>query len=150
MGSSIRELVARGASPYEVEKELGLSPAEVAKLLLSLDGPRRIPKLDIYIYLHERGLKREEVMEVMGIDKETYYAYRTRAIKRRGYKFQRMSRTEELIHHLKSAGSLGIDEIAKRLGLKRSSALQVISRARRKGFVETSGRGENYRVYLKV
>lgn len=144
------ELLRKGASLYEIEREMGLSPAEVVRSILSLgdEAPRKIPKVDMYIYLHERGLSREEVMEAMGIDKDKYYDFRVRAIERRGYRLpkKKVTRVQELIRYLREG--LDIDEIAERMGIERFSVLQIVSRAKREGLVETSGKGKTYRVFL--
>ncbi len=146
----IKELLSKGASLYEIEEELGVSPEELVRSLLLLGGPRRIPKLDMFIYLHERGLGREEVMEIMNLTRDQYYSYRVKAIERRRYRFPRKkTRTEELLEHLKREGFLNVEDIARKFGIKKESVFQLISRARKKGLVETSGRGSTYRVFLK-
>lgn len=146
----IKKLLSKGMSLYEIERELGLKPEELVRTLLSLkDAPRRVPKLDMYIYLHERGLTREEVMRVMRLSRGQYYSYRMKAIERRGYRFQRRTRLIELLEHLKEGnGVLSADQLSEKLGMKKPALYQLISRARKRGMVETCGKGDTYRVIL--
>ena len=154
--SSIRgkilELLRRGKSLYEIERELGIEPKELAKEVLrfyKLRGKHKVKvtKMDVFIYLHERGASREEVVEVMGASKEWYYGMRNRVRMLRGYSFpRRKSRVDELVEYVRK--ELDVDEIAKRMGVSRATLMQIISRARKMGLVRTKGKGRNYRVYL--
>lgn len=150
MSERIRELLSKGASLYEIEREVGIEPKEVVKEVLRLGRiPRSITKLDMFIYLHERGASREEVMEAMGLTKEGYYGYRSKARSVRGYRFpRRKSRLEEAVEYLREG--LSVDEIAQRMGIKRYSVMHLISQARRRGLVKTRGKGRSYEVKVLV
>ena len=142
-------MVARGASLYEMGRELEVSPEELVKVLLSARLPKRIPKLDMFVYLHERGFTREEVMKVLKLSKPQYYAYRVKARKWRSYYFPRRTKLKEMVEHLRREGCLSADELARRLGTSRTAVVQLVHRARKAGLVKTNGmKGDGYRICI--
>jgi len=144
----VSEMIKKGKSLYEMEKETGVSPVELVKFIRKHRkelGIRLVNRYDMFIYLHERGCSREDVMEAIGLDKNGYYDLRTKVSIRRGYKVKKKSRMKEFLELVDKG--LELNEVAKKMGVKREAVFQMISRARRKGYVETK-MNERYSVFL--
>jgi len=129
----ISSLLKRGRSLYEIERLTGMKPVSLVKfLILNKDRLcRGVPMVDMFVYLHERGCSREEVMEALGVNRRKYYELRTRALTVRGYSVPRQTKMIKFLSLLREG--MDVDEIARKMNMSRTLLLQLISRARRRG-----------------
>ncbi len=148
MRDSVENLIARGKSIYDIEKELGLTPEKTVRAVMSVKNmPRKISRVDILIYLHEKGFEREDIIKIMGITPDQYHAYRMGA-KKRNYVFKKKkTRREQLIECLRN-GINTIDGLMKAMNIPKYALFQIISRARKDGLIRTEGKGKSYRIFL--